>query len=679
MGHGDHGEYLRVLIAVLACVWWSATPPQAQNKTACELLTVADISAAFGTEMFLRPTRPQPPDLCSYMSVGPFDRPKPGQPTVNLIVTVRREAKPDPDTVVDAVRILQQQRGVETTDVSGIGDAAFWFGNNITGELHVFRGGTEALTLAGQLPLDKLKALAAKALGGTGKTGYAYGGTKPTPFVVAEDAPLVGGSSFSQAIYITPAEFLKQLKEVSLQISSNESLNRFVSAADQRSVVTRALTARGLTVRTGAPVVVQATLNQYDSVGTTTLIYSDGRRESEQFKIHNVFVSLDFYTRAVVMRGGQLHVVTLAPARGYNSDQYVEDSEVRKFVYGDPTIKDMKDLVAWLADSDLEQISTNYVVDNTPWPANGWTAAQKASADAEFLRLINSVPSERTATMGIDTTPQLDLVQPSTDDPAIGCPAPNAWRPQWTSEVQRVGWTRTQSPSPFTLRHTFHCESVGVFRFGGYYRLVDDVSLREANAVFVLNGRVFRKPATLLSADHFATNKGDTINESVQTLVTQSVRTFAIEPALAPSIAPAAVRIATGTASPDNPAARATVHHPDSWERKWNAPFYTADKYTPALARKGRMILQGTVARVTLDGTSPTWLRIYFKESPDAAVTVCSASPEIFGEYGDNYRGLIGRTLKAAGDITGLCRPNGGIQIAQSNQIYVLGAEPEVP
>ena len=676
----------RAFLVTLVCLLWPATAQQAQNKTACELLSLADISAAFGTEMFLRPSKPQPPDACSYMSVGPFDRPKPGQPTVNLHISFRHEAAPDPDAAVDDARRLQQQRGVETTAVQGIGDAAFWFGNNMTGELHVFRAGTETLELAGQLPLDKLKELAMKALGGNGRTGFAYAGKPATPNVATPEAPLVGGSSFSQAVYITQREFLNQLKEVSLQIAPSAPSVTSVSPADQRSLVTKALTARGLTVRAGAPVVVLATLHQYDAVGTvtTTTIKGDGTStaSTEEFHVHNVFVSLDFYTRAVIMRGGQAHVVTVAPARAYRTRQYVEDSQLRKFLFGDETAGDMKDLVASLVDDDLDQIATNDAIDNTPWYANGWTAAQKASPDAEFLRLINSVPSDRLPTMGIDSTPQFELIQQALDDPDEGCPAPNSWRPQWTSEVQRKGWTKPQSS--LTVRHSFYCRQVPVVRFGNYYRLVDDVSLRESNAVFVLNGRVFRKPATLLSTHHVATNhKGDTLDLAVQTFVPEGVRQLSAQAGLVdpsvPAIAPAPVRIAAGTASPDNAAARAAVHHPDAWERMWNVPFYPVSQYTPALARKGRLVIQGTVARVTTDGSSPTWLRIYFKEAPDSALTVCTASPDIFDYFGSSYRGLIGRTLRAAGDISGLCTPKGGIQIVQSNQVYVFGTEPDVP
>ena len=672
----------RVLIVrfVLVGVLLSATPSQAQNKAACDLIPLADISAAFGQEMFLRPGRGVGPEYCNYMNVGPFDRPKPGQPSVSLNIWFLHQAAPDPDAVVDAARVLKQQRQWDTTPVTGIGDAAFWVGNEMSGELRVFRGGTDTLTLSGQLPLEKLKALAMKALGGSGQTGFAYGG-KPGTFDVAyADTPVVGGSSFSQAVYIAQSEFLKQLKEVSLNIAA-ESPVKSISPADQRGLATKALAARGITVRAGAPVVAQATLEQHDSTGTVTTTYRSGNQTVEKFYIHNIFVSLDFYTRAVVMRGGQAHIVTAAPARAFSARQYVEDSEIRKMLFGDETISDMKDLVLYLLDEDLEQIAHNHAVDGTPWHASTWSAGQKASADAEFLRLMSSVPSETGAPAGV-TVPQVETIQAVTDDPDEACPESKSWRQNWMLEIQRKRWT-SQTPSAFTVRHVFRCRHVPVFRFaGGYYRLVDDVSLREANAVFVVNGRVFRKPATLVSAHRMLTDQGENLDSAVQLFVPQSVLQFSglIEGNLnLPAIAPAAVRIAAGTASPDDPVARAAKHEPDAWERKWNAPFYTVGQYNPTLARKGRMVLEGTVAGVKTEGSTPTWLRIYFKEAPGNVVNLCTPSPDIFSEFGSDYRGLIGRTLKVAGDIDGLCIPHGGIRVVQSSQVYVYGAEPAVP
>jgi hypothetical protein len=630
--------------------------------------------------------------------VGPFDRPT--GPTVNLLIHWTHEAAPDADAMVDQARTLLQQRQVRTTNVTNIGDAAFWFGNEITGELWVFHGGVDTLVLAGQLPLDKMKTLAAKALGGSGRTGFAYAGTdtldKPGPTATAAAEPsLVGGASFSQAIYITPAEFLKQVKEVSLAIAAVPALGKQVPPAEQRDYITKALAARGISVRAGAPVVLRVILDEHDSVGTTTTYSSRNGTTSEQFHIHNLYVSLDFYVRAVIMRNGQAHLVEAAPARESQAEQYVEDSDLRKYFFGDETRTDMKDLFAWLIDDSLDRIASNYAIDSTAWYVSGWTAAQKSAADAEFLRLMNSGErSEELATIGIDTAPRLELEQPAISDPDEGCPAPQSWQALWSAQFQRNRWTKTQSQS-LTLRHSFHCRHIPVLRFAlGYYRLIDDIALRESNAVFVLNGRVFRKPVTLLSGHDFLSpsysssstatdNQDDAIGTAVQMFVPQSVDAFGgrlrLPDVAVPPIPATPVQIAAGTTSPDNAAARAAQFHPDAWEQKWDVPFYPVSKYTPALAKKGRLILRGTVARLSTDGQYPQWLRIYFKESPDNAVTLCTPSADIFDEFGDGYKGLIGRTVEAAGDIDGLCTPKGGIRILQSNQFRALSTETAVP
>jgi hypothetical protein len=689
-------KWRHALLVVCVSALWSARPPHAQNKTACELIPLADISAVFGREMFLRPTRPQPPENCSFSSTAPFDRPT--GPQVNLQVRWSHDAMPDADAMVDAARVLLQQRQVQTTSVPGIGDAAFWFGNDVTGELWVFRGGVDTLVLSGQLPLEKFKALASKALGGSGRTGFAYAGPnteKPSPSALAAaEPPLVGGASFSQAIYITPGEFLKQVKEVSLSVDDSPELSKQMSAAEQRNYVTRALAAHGISVRAGAPVALLATFDEHDSVGTSTQYSSRNGTSSEQFHIHNVYVSLDFYVRAVVMRNGQAHLVTVAAARESQEDQYVEDNDLRKLLFGDETRGDMKDLVAWLIDDSLDRIASNHAIDPAPWYANGWTAAQKTAADAEFLRLMNSGQrSEQLTTAGIDTIPQLELVQPATDAVDEGCPAPASWRTSWSAAFQHNRWTKPQTPAPLTLRHSFYCRHIPVFRFSpGYYRLVDDIALRESNAVFVLNGRVFRKPGTLLSAHHFTTpsyssSGGGTLDDALvaaeQTFIPQSVAEYSTRLGLVdvsvPVIPATPVRIVTATASPDNPVARAKVFRPDAWERKWDVPFYRVGDYRPELARKGRLILQGTVARISMEGNYPRSLHIYFKEAPDNVVTACTPSPDIFDQFGDGYKGLIGRTIEVVGDVEGLCTPKGGVRIYQSNQFRVLSTETAVP
>jgi hypothetical protein len=80
------------------------------------------------------------------------------------------------------------------------------------------------------------------------------------------------------------------------------------------------------------------------------------------------------------------------------------------------------------------------------------------------------------------------------------------------------------------------------------------------------------------------------------------------------------------------------------------------------------------VSRVTLEGNFPQRLRIFFTESPDNTVAVCTPSPDIFSAFGTGFRGLLGRTLEVAGDMQGC-----GIFVAQSNQFRVLSTETHVP
>jgi hypothetical protein len=67
-------------------------------------------------------------------------------------------------------------------------------------------------------------------------------------------------------------------------------------------------------------------------------------------------------------------------------------------------------------------------------------------------------------------------------------------------------------------------------------------------------------------------------------------------------------------------------------------------------------------------------MTIYFKESPDAAITVCTPSPDIFEEMfgGQNASALIGKTLEVAGIVeasscTG--RDKASIRVVESGQV----------
>jgi len=661
--------FLALILTVIVApvlLWQNATP-RAQTRTACDLIPIADIEAVVGRKMFLRPTRPQPPTNCNYSTQDPFDN-RPVLPVITLQIQFNHEATPDPEAVDNAARILRQQRGITVDPIQGLGDAAFGFGNELAGDLYVFRGGVDTLHLSGALTVEKLKPLALKALGGPGRTGYAYGGTRPgappAPTLTAANTSVVGGASFSEAVYITPSEFLKQVKEVSLEVTNDVPL---VSAANERAYVTKALAARGITVRTGAPVIVVADFKEFMPAADDT------------DRIHTIYASLDFYTRVVTVRSGKAHLLMAAPARAASDSFYVEGSGLNKFVFGDTTWRDLNDLVAALIDIDLDRIDANNAIDDVPWPVKTWSAAQKIAADAEFLRLMNAGRAEDDILQDIARLPRLELVQPATDNPDNFCSAPRNWRNLWNDTLDDHAWNAPPAGER-TLRHSFYCS--WEHYAGGFFRIADDIALRESNAVFALNGRVFRKPVTLL-AQHgvgMAGSNEDTLNANLENILRSALDHFGrfeirLRRSDAPAIPPAPLRIAAGTASADNPAGRNSGHKLDSWERRWEAPWIPVAQYTTAQARRGRMILQGTVSRVSLQGNFPTRLFIYFKESPDNSVTACTPSPDIFSEFGPRYRGLIGRTLEVAGDAQNGC----GIFVNQSNQFRVYSTERNVP
>jgi hypothetical protein len=97
----------------------------------------------------------------------------------------------------------------------------------------------------------------------------------------------------------------------------------------------------------------------------------------------------------------------------------------------------------------------------------------------------------------------------------------------------------------------------------------------KSNAVFALNGRVFRKPVTLL-AQHgvgMAGSNEDTLNANIENILRRALDHFGDFEILrrrsdAPAIPPTPLRIAAGTASPDNPAGRNSGHQMDAWERR---------------------------------------------------------------------------------------------------------------
>jgi TPR repeat protein len=170
----------------------SGLPGYAQNKTACELLSKTDAEAVLG--VMLQPPKPQAPfrslldpdftsgtpdQRCAFTNFVP-NQPKPRK-VVNVGLEVRYSSTPDAHAVDEARKQVDKRTFDHPTDLSGLGDAAFWIGapNNVT--LFVFLGGTTRLMIGpSEIGLEQEKALAVKAIAALGRTTAVTYGTQPT-------------------------------------------------------------------------------------------------------------------------------------------------------------------------------------------------------------------------------------------------------------------------------------------------------------------------------------------------------------------------------------------------------------------------------------------------------------------------------------------------------------------
>lgn len=177
-------------------------PAYAQNKPACELVSKADAETILGVTLL--PPKPSAPfrslldpdftkgkaeQGCEFTNFR-FNYATPNQPkppkVVNVSLEVRYSAMPNAHAVDEARKQVDTRTYDHPTDLSGLGDAAFWIGqpNNVT--LFVFLGGTTRLMIGpSEIGLEQEKALATKALAALGKANFTYGTptglTRPVP------------------------------------------------------------------------------------------------------------------------------------------------------------------------------------------------------------------------------------------------------------------------------------------------------------------------------------------------------------------------------------------------------------------------------------------------------------------------------------------------------------------
>lgn len=107
--------------------------------------------------------------------------------------------------------------------------------------------------------------------------------------------------------------------------------------------------------------------------------------------------------------------------------------------------------------------------------------------------------------------------------------------------------------------------------------------------------------------------------------------------------------------------------------QRWAGTIQSPAAYDPHWMGQNVAVV-GTVSRVEVDqNSSPQWVSIYFKESPDATFVVCSPYPDLFKErVGLNLSALIGKTLEAAGQVEspycGQKVSKGSIRVVESTQ-----------
>jgi hypothetical protein len=519
----------------------TASPPE--NKP-CDVLTKAEAEAIMGQPADLRDNNPY---QCGYVETGWTNKP-PKNKQVRLGVHTNPAASPN-DLADQWKNLADYPMPTRTSkNLSNFGDAAIWnWYQGHGGELFAFKGGTIVVSvLVTGLPedaaLEHAKKIAAKMLGGTGGTGYAYNAPKIMPrmdkppvasadALPPEKAPVAavqGGKTFAEAVPIVASQFLREVKEVSLTIVTAPTLAKNISSAELQSYVVDLLKFYKISVKPTAPVALQVTIDELLSDFTRTDTYRDQfvpggtYNTSEGFHAHTLTVAVEFFVRTAVWRNGRFHPVIVAPVSTVYFNDVKEMRELRKQVMGDETRDDMRTAITDLLTDSFKDIASGKTLDDTPWPVSAWSEKDKAAANAAFARAMSaSSTPEKRPTEGLDSTPKLEL-KPVLDE-ECGKADPS-WSDFWNAEFIRQGWVKPQQG--VSLYHYMNCQWIQYLGMSGYYHLVDLIILSEPNVVLELNGKFFRKLSALFSTHRMVTTMGDRLAEAQQGFIPRSIMQF---------------------------------------------------------------------------------------------------------------------------------------------------------
>jgi len=522
------------------------------KKKVCDFLSKADAESILGTTVEAKGDTAY---RCDFVETGFTGNVPKGK---QVLLSVWYWASPQANVLAEVRKGIPYSLGIPprpmvTNDLPNFADAAIWTWFENGGTLRAFKGGTIQVeaTVAGlpeDVALQQAKALAAKPLGGTARTGYVYAApksdapavveTKPPPVVPAPTPapaiadtkpapspaiPIGTGKTFSQSRYMSQGEFLKAVKEVSMTFNAAPSLGKYISAAEQRSTLESELAKYGIAVRPNAPVSLLATVTHRVSNYTKTI----GSQTFAEYPIHNMTVDLKFFMRAAALRNGKFHVVVAAPAYNSGFGTVVESNEFRKSIYGDDTLKEIREEFRNTVAVPLKGIASNMNPETKPWSVMSWTEKDKASVDAEFIKIMNGKAAmDKRQLDGLDTAPELYL------DPTTAredCAPDSSWGDLWKKAFQRVGLTEKRGEPTLLLWHWYDCTYTSGFTPIHFFRLVDTISLVEYNLVFELNGQIVRKAGELLSSLHSAYMLEKDIEPPTQNYFPRAITDFLVD------------------------------------------------------------------------------------------------------------------------------------------------------
>jgi TPR repeat protein len=175
---------MRAKVFVVLAFIAATVAAQIPRKSACELLSTAEVEAVLG----IAPLRASDPlnkgEYCRFERV-------PGQAA--FAVEARYTDVPDADAVLKWLKAVETKTYNKARPAAGLGDAAYYsepFGNPaVPKTLTVFVAGRMFLQLGPSTSDQQLRALAEKALGQAGPTGFAYTGAVPATTRPASPSP----------------------------------------------------------------------------------------------------------------------------------------------------------------------------------------------------------------------------------------------------------------------------------------------------------------------------------------------------------------------------------------------------------------------------------------------------------------------------------------------------------